>query len=714
MTQSYEERISITAGLGEVLPSLGRTSPKKEESFFEKEKKIFKKETCRLENKCGSEPKTGLAHTLPSRNRGRAKHNLPKGKSALLFTAQLILACLFVACNDSWSEHYGSSEIESTLSIEATSSDVATYIQHEGSLSTMLQAYSSAGLLSQMESGNYCTVVVCENANITESDREQMMNPLFARNTVSSIAVAPSSLVDGYGIYTLSGKNLWVTSEGDGTLLLNNKELTRIVKAANGYVFYVKGIIPVWPSLYEYIQSLGDSYSVFREFVALFEESYFDAEASVPSGVDAMGNTTYRDSVIAVRNTLMDRYSEDGQPVWNMQSESFQSTVFIPDNELLLRAYHSALDSIPLWLNRPATAEDSLKFKKWIVSSLFVDRRLQPEEVSPTAEGQFECVGGCVRQKDEATDREIFTPYEAAWWKPSVQRADIARSTPLSNGVAYFLTDYKIPNHVVIWRVKSKFYEVWAALNAQQSGWDAQTLQPTEGGYFRWNHWIRPVIEEGQSPFELSITLPTMLYNVLTAIPDEEAQNKGLPVSVDYDGLLYNSTDRGFGLAEAVLPAGEYYLRMGFKHSLRYSISIYFCGADEEFGDENRLVEDMSLIATGSNFHFDRGGAMEGLDFFGSESIGYPENFDWRWWFDQDPVQYQKASAYDTDGYQVAIVNLKKSGNFKIRIESHDNAALYKEVYGDTPLSDNSVRTKNNVYQLMMYHWCLRPTHNNY
>ena len=188
---------------------------------------------------------------------------------------------------------------------------------------------------------------------------------------------------------------------------------------------------------------------------------------------------------------------------------------------------------------------------------------------------------------------------------------------------------------------------------------------------------------------------------------DSVARADSLQVSVDYDGLLYNEQEpKAFGLKEVSLPAGEYYLRMGFKHSLTYSICIWFCGADETFGPDNCLVEDMSLIATGSNFHFDRGGAMEGLDFYGSESIGYPEYYDWRWWFDQDPEQYQKASAYDTDGYQVAIVNLKKSGNFKIKIASNDNAALYGNGRQD--------RTKSDVNQLMMYHWCLRPTIYNY
>lgn len=89
------------------------------------------------------------------------------------------------------------------------------------------------------------------------------------------------------------------------------------------------------------------------------------------------------------------------------------------------------------------------------------------------------------------------------------------------------------------------------------------------------------------------------------------------------------------------------------------------------------------------------------MEFFGSSSIGYPEGFDAQAWFELDP----KSVAYDTDGYQVAVVNLPTDGNFRIKIESSDEAMFYTTTNG---------RTKNNVSQLMMYHWCLRPTKNNY
>ena len=74
-------------------------------------------------------------------------------------------------------------------------------------------------------------------------------------------------------------------------------------------------------------------------------------------------------------------------------------------------------------------------------------------------------------------------------------------------------------------------------------------------------------------------------------------------------------------------------------------------------------------------------------------------------------TQNEKAIAYDTDGYTVGVVNMPTSGNFTIRVTSNNMAQLYKEALDRGTVLN---RDKNNVNQLMMYHWCLRPTHNNY
>ncbi|MCD7709766.1 MAG: hypothetical protein LUI04_00170 [Porphyromonadaceae bacterium] len=666
------------------------------------------------------------------------------------FTRWMMLAavgCLAVSCNDQWDDHFDAHEILSD-EVEIYEGDVVSYMKEHSTLSEITELFQQTGILETIVPEEEYTLVLCDNDHL---DMSAISNDTaFVKNSYSDISFSPSKLTNNFGIRTMyetyyDKKMLRVYEREDG-LYIDEYKLAQQVKAANGYVYVIEGTIKPRESIYEYLQSLGDDYSLFKAYVAEYEESYFDAESSVADGVNDMGNTTYSDSVISVRNTLMDRYTQTGLDYWNMRSENYTSTMFVPSNQLIEKALNNAYTNLPIWLNRAVTASDSLKFKEWIVQACFSDQRLSPDEVGPGG-NDFYCVGGYTRSVDESTDTETFSVSDSAYWRPSVQLVDFTKTDTVSNGVVYYLSDFKIPNHIVIYRLKTRFYEIWSAMTSAQ-----------QDQYFRWTNWVDPmIVNDAQSEFTLSETLPTIYYHVLTAEPSMDAilaatavdsltksqdlqesaqtlldslrtvvspdstvlaQIDSLNLSidslstvireqklfaenvteddyycrVDYDGLLYNSDDKDYGLVECNIPAGEYYLRMGFKHSLTYSLSIYF--------NDECLIKDMSMAAQGSNYHFDRGGASD-MEFFGVLSACYPEGFDFQAWYELD----EKSVAYDTDGYQVAIVNIPEDGNFHITIESSDQASIY--VPGTT-------RNKNNVAQLMMYHWCLRPTKNNY
>jgi len=587
----------------------------------------------------------------------------------------LILLIGNYSCTEVWDNYYSTKSVNSD-SLEVYDGDIVSYIKSRSDLSAMSTLFEQNGIFEDTQSSKDYTYIVCTNDNLENISSFDIS--MFTRNSVSDLSVSPSELTVGSGITTRLGKNIWV-SQSNGVIFLNNIKVDKKVKTLNGYVYYVSNPIPVRQSVYEYFESLGDNYTYFTSLVKRYEETYFDQEKSTPVSVDAMGNTVY-DSVMTKRNTLIDRYTENGLKSWDMYSEDYLTTMFIPSNDLITSAINKAMENVPIWLNRAATDADKLKFEDWIVRACFVNRRMESADVAPTAINDFYCIDGYKQIINVAQDAKTYDPVDPAVWRPSVQQVDANNPIELSNGVAYYMDNLKIPNHIVIYRVKSKFYELWGAML------DAQKTK-----YFRWTNYIDPlIVNDAQSSFTLSETLPTMFYHVLTAIPSEKAIADSLPCTVTYDGLLYNSTTRK--LVEANLPAGEYYLRMGFKHSLRYSIDIYF--------NDDLLVEDMMLYAQGSNFHFDRGSVSD-MDYYGNSAIGFPEGYDWRAWIEKD----EKAVAYDTDGYQVAVVNIPKDGNFTITINSKDISKNYDPTNG---------RSKNNVTQLMMYHWCLRPTTRNY
>ncbi len=596
-------------------------------------------------------------------------------KRVLVWVGCLLLSFGFFSCNETWDDYYTDNGVASD-SIEIYSGTIDQYIKAQSNLSKINALFEAYGAFDSIHAAGGYTLIVCTDDVINGSTPDDEES--FVLNSISDIAIAPDKLINGFGISTRLGKNVWI-SKVDGQILFDTFSLDKKVKTSNGYIYYVSGIIPVRQSVYEMFESLGTEYSYFAALVKRYEEVYFDKENSVPVSVDAMGNTVY-DTVTAVRNPLIDRYTEDGLKIWDMFSEDYQSTMFIPSNDLIENAISTAIENIPIWLNRKATSADTVKFEEWIVKACFMGENLSQDLVAPSAINDILSVDGYQQVIDETQDAEEYEAVDPAVWRPSIQLVDYMNPVKLSNGVAYYVNDFKIPNHIVIYRVKSKFYQLWGAMT------DAQKEE-----YFRWTNWVEPlIVNDAQSSFTLSETLPTMYYHVLTAIPSEDAIADSLQCSVNYDGVLYNSDTRK--LSEAYLPAGEYYLRMGFKHSLRYSIDIYF--------NDDLLVEDMLLFAQGSNFHFDRGSVSD-MDYYGSSSIGFPEGYNWRDWIEQN----EKAVAYDTDGYQVAIVNIPEDGNFTITINSKDESYLYSPENG---------RSKNNVTQLMMYHWCLRPTTNNY
>lgn len=607
------------------------------------------------------------------------------GKTAGVVCSLLLLA----SCSD-WSDHYDDGGL-SNADVEIYGGDIASYINTSESLTEMASLYARNGIFeSTTPDGNY-TFIVAENS-VLEAQKDQITDEArWARHTVADASIAPSLLTDGYGIQTRSGKSVWVYGSGQQAKL-DDYNIVKTVKTTNGYVYVIDGLLPVRQSIYEYFTALPDEeYSEFKAMVKSYEEKWFDREASRIIGVNEQGMTVY-DSVFVNRNTLMDRYTEDGVEKWNMRDENYRTTMFIPDNAQVKEAMKAALDSIPKWLNRQPTVEDTVKFKAWIVKACFVDRSVPVEALTTRGEEQFECVGGYQMVEDKLNDIVSYKEVAPAHWRPSVNTVNTASKVALSNGTAYLTTKLHIPNHIVIYRVKSRFYELWNSMTAAD-----------RNAHFLWTNWQNPmIVNEAQGPFTLSENLPTMYYHVLTAEPTQEARDEGLPCSVVYDGLTYDEDNNA--VYEVNLPAGEYYLRMGFKHSLTYSLSIYFKGADEDDSQYVELKKDMVMYATGSNYHFDRGAASE-VPHYGEDGIAYPENFDVDYWQTID----EKAIAYDTDGYTVGIVKLKKNGNFKIKVSSSDLAANYSYNIGDA-----SARNKNNVQQLMMYHWCLRPTYNNY
>ena len=587
----------------------------------------------------------------------------------------LTTAGMTSACSD-WSDHYDQSNV-TTDKTEVYAGDIVSYMRSTTTLSAISQLFEQVGAYNTTTSNKQYTFIVCDNSIMARYDVSADNQALFVNNCIADVAVTPSELVDGFGINNRAGKTIWIYGSNNG-IKIDNYNIIKTVKTDNGYVYYIDGLLPVRQSVYEYLNSLGDDYSTFKALVHSYEEQVFDREHSAAIGINQAGETIY-DTIWVTRNTLMDRYTDSGIDYWNMRNENFVTTMFIPNNQLIDNALRNALDSIPLWLNRPATEADKEKFCEWIVQACFSDKRLEIADVSPSAP-DMTGVGGYRMIVDNIADEITYKSAETTYWRPNVQTVDTDGRVNLSNGYAYFCTNFKIPNHVVIYRIKTRFYQIWDATNMRN---DATMRQ-----YFDW------INLDGFSTSVYTLSSYTALeqygwkgidYNLLSACPTEEAVSDSLICGVEYSGLIYDEATNT--ALECNLPSGEYYLRMGFDRNSIYRLNIYF--------NDSLVVESLKS----GNMNADR--IASDIPTYGLQAPGYPEGYDPEVWINYD----NNAAAYDTDGYTIGIVNQRHSGNFRIRVESKDMGYRYRR----TEVGDAS-----NYGQMLMYHWCLRPTPNNY
>ena len=165
------------------------------------------------------------------------------------------------SCSSDWDDHYDEAGI--TLadgsSVVIYNGSITDYIGGTNDLSKMNALFKRNGIFTTTRADGQYTFIVCTDAQYDESKVTD--EKAFAEQCVADMAVNPAKLTDGSNINTRSGKSVWVY---DGGKKLDDYTITKVVKAANGYIYYVDGTIPVRQSAYELLLSLGDEYSVMR------------------------------------------------------------------------------------------------------------------------------------------------------------------------------------------------------------------------------------------------------------------------------------------------------------------------------------------------------------------------------------------------------------------------------------------------------------------
>lgn len=548
-----------------------------------------------------------------------------KAKNYILVTLSLI-GFVGGSCSDAWDEHYLQNENQvNNHSITIVNESLTSYLSKEASLSSMHQLFTETGMIEALQKKEQMyTILAVESSIHTSADDKKYV----AQTYISDASISPSNMVDGQRILMWNGKylNISKTEEesGNTTIKFNNAAVVKITKLTNGYLYILDQAVNSPRSMYEIIENLGDDYSIFREMIMSRNQLTFDKEASDIIGVDNTGNTVY-DSIFTVKAPYFEKKGFD------IMSENLTATMLIPSNEVVNKALSTARRNLADWgLERT----DSI-LTNWVFQSVFFKK---------------------VYSKQDFEENKDLTSVFSQQWRTTVQKVDLDNPMPMSNGMAYYVTDMKIPTNVLIYRLKDLCYY-----------YQYMTAEEKETYFKATNLTFSQVKDNGNHPGWPVMGFPKIYYYTLMySLTD--ATNKSY--TLDFTPFMYKT---GVGSTHTVtpykIPAGTYDVCMGFAQETNKklgNITIYING--EKIG----TVTESAHSST--TFHYDRGGD------------NFPEGYDST---AAGKAGVSKATNYGRDGGKIGTITITGEAQpIVIRYEASGNS----------------------LTQAILYHWCLKPT----
>ena len=545
-------------------------------------------------------------------------------KTIKYILSSILLISGIYACNDDWDSHYSQEEqVVNNVNITVVNKSAVDYLQSQPELSTMYQLFSETGVLDEMiEKDLLFTILVVNDDNALSRAVVTDDRTFLAKSHISDISLSPSNLSDGQRVLMWNGKYINVSkveNEDNATSIsFNGIAVKKITKVNNGYVYEIEDYVETPKSLYELIEGLGDDYSIFREMIMERNQLTFDKEASKIIGVDETGSNVY-DSIFIVTNPYFEAQG------FNMMSESLSATVLIPSNEVVNRALTVARQNLQEW---GMLREDSI-LENWTFQSVFFDKKLSKSDFEANIDLN-----------------SIFSKQ----WRTTVQQVDLENPVSLSNGVAYYVTDMKIPTNVLIYRVKDymRWYE-YLSEEEKALYFDNEnlTFDKMETKVSEWSGW------------------PGVFPNIINRVVRFKTTDAAIKeYTLNFTAFSYDEKNKV--TTPYKIPPGEYDLCLGFEQKMGHDVEVSFNG--EYVG----TVTASQLTKT--DFHYDRGGR------------GYPEGYD------VNKATDKKKTNYDRDGGKVGVITIEGTEPVNVVIKFHGI----------------------NASKCCFHHWCLKPTKNCY
>ncbi|MDD3077830.1 MAG: fasciclin domain-containing protein [Paludibacter sp.] len=529
-------------------------------------------------------------------------------KKALIYLFVLIL--IFSSCNDKWDDYYNSSASEEELSQTLTE-----FFTEHIEYSEFYNMIKQTGLDAYLNKDQELTVWVVNNTNMEQSGIEAT-DTLRMEYHINHLPFIRSDLKTGLRIQSLNGIYFQITKKND-SIWTNSSRVLKSFRLKNGVVHEINSLMKSRINMYDYLKQLDDDYSIIRDSIFKYNVQLFDKSNSIPIGVDKTGNTLY-DSAFYVYNPLFERVE--------FNSEFKQFTAFVPSNEVITNCFE-ALAAQYAKMGKTVTQSDTLLAMQWIEEAMFYNGELT-----------------------DFSAEDIHSAFGRVW-RTTVQEINEDSKVELSNGLLYDMKKVKIPNNVIISRIKS-LVEYWQYQDKVYP--DASDLYVFKGVLGN------PSIYVGDATPKPAI-LPNYILLQLSGDPDSNDE-----FSVEFPPLEKYEEDGKTKVRVMEVPTGEYTLYMGFRSSAHPYVNVYFNG---------ELIKSSVQASLSTPYNYDRVNETA---------------------HDLDPVNGTKK--WDGLGGAIGTVTIPGDGmaSFRIKVEF------------DKLESAGAKKT------MQIYHWTLKPTENNY
>lgn len=524
----------------------------------------------------------------------------------------LTLIVVLSSCNPKWDKYFFST---SNMD-ENTEITVAEYIAANPEYSQFKSMLESTGLDKELIKNQEITVWVVNNDGMTASG-VQPNDTMRMQYHINNLPYLRTSLKNGLRIRSLNGVYFQITERND-SVFTNSSLVVKSIRLKDGVVHEIRSLMKTQMNIYDYLKKLGDEYSTIRDTIFKFNVERFDKANSIPIGVDLTGNTIY-DSVFYIYNPIFDKVP--------FNSEFQQFTIMLPSNEVIDSCF-SRLKTSFTKMGRVLTQADSTTAWTWLKQAVFYNGKIM--DLSPV---------------------DLISSYGKTW-RTTIQKVDLTNPMEMSNGVIYNVTKLKIPNNVMITRIKSLVH-YWEYQ-------DASTKFPNEGDLYTFKGTTSVKIPV-PGPSEKTPN-PNVLpyYYVLDVLGDATTDE----FSVEFVPLeRYKDETGAYKVRVMEVPTGEYLLYMGFQSAKHPYLYFYFNGV--QMGEERQV--------SGSN----------------------------PWNFDRVNETTDGIAKWNGLGGKIGTVNVT-------RPDGEDGLASFKVKVQFSKIETGGAK------RFKIYHWALKPTANNY